>query len=248
MNQGRLIFGTLLFSICISGFSQGGTYITGPARNYNTFQIGGIGSLDMCYRTLENKQREQSIENLIELKNNSETFKFGYSAGIGFCMNVSQHFGMEVGVLYSNKGYETKLTDYIYAVPEPGMPTQGRSIYNYNFIDVPLKANFFAGKGKVKFYTSFGIITNVLVNQNETFVKKYEDGRTEYDVFTTNYPYEKVVFSATLAAGIDCKFSKSLHLRISPHFSHTIGRFWNGPISGYLWNTGISADFYYGWY
>ncbi len=228
--------------------AQGGTTITQIPKNYNTFQVGGIGSLDICYRTLENKQREFSIDNLITNKNEGETVKFGYHAGIGFCMNASEHFGMEIGVIYSNRGYETKLTNYIYPQPDPTMPTQGRSIYNYNFIDVPIRANFFAGKGKVRFFASFGISTNVLVAQNETFVKKYEDGRTEYEVITSSYPLEKVVFSGTIAAGVDCKFNKNLSLRVAPHFGHNIGRFSNAPLSVYLWTTGLSASFYYGWY
>jgi hypothetical protein len=237
-----------LFFIYSPLFSQGGTNITKPHKDYPDFQIGAIGSIDMCFRTLENKQKATSIDHLIDSRNQDETVKLGYHAGIGFCMNISRNFGMEVGVVYSNQGYETKLKDYINPLPGPGMPIKGRSIYNYNFINVPLKANFFIGKGKVRFYTSVGVITNVLVGQNETFVKKYGDGRTEYEVFNTNNPFQKVIFSGTIAAGIDVKFNKALNLRLSPNFSHSIGRFSDAPLSEYLWNAGFSADFYFGWH
>jgi hypothetical protein len=239
----------LLYLSCfIQGLvAQGNTNLTHDAKGFPTFQIGAIGSVDICYRTLENKRGEPSIDQLIELENANHTVKFGYHAGLGFCINVSKHFGMETGVIYANRGYETKLQEFIYAQPDPTAPTHGRSIYNYNYIDVPIKANFFAGKGKVRFYGSVGIVTNVLVAQNETFVKKYADGRTTYEVFQTNWPFERVVFSGMVAAGIDVKFSDKLNLRISPNFSHNIGRFVDAPISGYLWSTGLSADFYFGW-
>ena len=228
-------------------WAQGNTNLTRDTKGFSSFQIGGIGSLDICYRTLENKRGDPSIDQLIKLENENHTVKFGYHAGIGFCINVSKHFGMETGVIYSNRGYETKLQEFIYVNPDPAAPTHGRSIYNYNYIDVPLKANFFAGKGKVRFYSSVGLVTNILVAQNETFVRKYADGRTTYEVFQTSWPFERVVFSGMVAAGIDIKFSEKLNLRVSPNFSHNIGRFVDAPISGYLWNVGLSADFYFGW-
>lgn len=248
MKQAKVFFFFFLTSITLPLFSQGGTHITRIPKNYSTFQVGGIGSVDICFRTLENKQRVQSIDDLISTKNNGETVKFGYHAGIGFCINASEHFGMETGIIYTNRGYETKLMDYIYITPDPALPTKGRSIYNYNFIDIPLKGNFYLGKGKVRFYGSVGLSANILITENETFVKKYEDGRTEYEVFKTSGGFEPVVFSALLEAGIDVKFNKHLNLRVAPNFSHTLGRFADGPISEYLWNTGLSASFYYGWY
>lgn len=249
MKQAKFILFFLLISSLVPSFGQGRTGITRIPKNYKTFQIGGIGSLDMCYRTYENKQREASIDNLIASRNEEEMMKFGYHAGIGFCMNASEHFGIEVGIIYSNRGYETKLVNYIYpTTPEPGYPIQGRSIYNYNFIDIPIKANFFFGKGKVRFYGSIGYSANILVSQNETFVKKYQDGSTDREVFQTNNNFEKVIFSANVEAGIDVKFNKYLNLRLAPHFSHSIGRFQEGPISMYLWTAGFGASFYYGWY
>lgn len=248
MNQAKVLLFLILFSTASTTFSQGGTSITRVPKNYNTFQLGIIGAVDLCYRSLENKQRETSVANQIDIKNSGETFKFGYHAGLTLGINVSNNFGMEIGVIYANRGYETKLTDYIYVQPEPTMPTQGRSIYNYNFIDVPIRANFFAGKGKLKFYGSVGIITNVLVGQNETFVKKYADGRKEYDVFETNNTFEQVTFSGSVAAGIDYYFNKHVSLRLAPCFNHNLGRFSNTPLSVYLWNAGFSATIFYGWY
>lgn len=229
--------------------AQGNTYFTKAFKEFPTFQIGGIGGLDMCFRTLENKKGEPSIDELIEYENQTQMPKFGYHAGVGFCINVSKHFGMETGVIYSNRGYETKLQQFFYVGPtiSESDPTHGRSIYNYNYIDVPLKANFFAGKGKVRFYGSIGVSTNILVAQNETFVRKYADGRTTYEVFKSDLPLQNVVFTGLVAAGVDIKFSPKLNLRVSPNFSHNIGRFIDRPVSGYLWTAGISADFYFGW-
>lgn len=243
---------TILF-ICLLlnasfAYSQGGTHITRIPKKISTFQIGIIGSVDLCFRTLENKQRETSIDQLMSFRNQTETFKFGYHTGINLGVNISEHFGMEVGVIYANKGWETTLMNFIYPVPDPTLPEKGRSIYNCNFIDVPLRANFYAGKGKVRFYGSFGIVTNILVSQNETFVKKFADGRTEYEVYDTNHPFEKVVFSGTVSAGIDIRFNKFLSLRAAPNFSHNIGRFVDDPMSDYLWTAGFGASVHYGWY
>jgi hypothetical protein len=248
MNRVKVLLSIVVFIIAAGLNAQGSTTITRIPKNYPTFQVGGIGSLDMCFRTLENKEGAVSLNDLIVTRNNGETFKFGYHAGIGFCINASEHFGMETGLIYSNKGYETKLMNYIYPVPDPSLPTKGRSIYNYNFLDIPLKANFFIGKGKVRFYASLGVVANILVAQNETFVKKYEDGRTEYDVFKTSEDFEKVVFTGAISAGIDVKFNKHLNLRVAPNFGHQLGRFREAAVSQYLWTAGFGASFYYGWF
>lgn len=248
MNQAKVLLLFFLNFSVLTLFSQGGTQITRIPKKYSTFQVGLIGSVDMCFRSLENKQREQSIDELIRFRNETETYKFGYHAGIGLAVNATEHFGMELGVIYSNKGWETVLMNYIYPTPSPTLPEKGRSIYNCNFIDIPLTANFYGGKGKIRFFGSVGIVTNVLIGQNETFVDKYADGRTEYSVYDTNYPFEKVVFSGTVSAGIDWRFNKFISLRIAPNFSHNIGRFYDTPVSDYLWTAGFGASLYYGWY
>ena len=104
------------------------------------------------------------------------------------------------------------------------------------------------GNGKIRFYGSVGLVTNILVAQNETFVKKYNDGRTEYESFPTNYSFDKVLFSGYLSAGIDWKINKYLNLRVAPNFTHNIGRFIDNTYAMYLWSTGFSTSFYYGWY
>lgn len=243
----RLLVGLLIVH-SLTLVAQGGTNVTRKPRNYTVFQIGGIGSTNMCFRTLENTRSEMSVDQLIDLRNQGETMKFGYHAGIGFCINVSENFGVETGIQYANMGFETQLMDYIYVSYDPSLPIKGRSIYNLNYIQIPLKGNIFVGKGKVKFYSSIGVQTNALVNQNETIVKKFEDGRTEYEVFDSNYPLEKVHFSGMIEAGIDVKFSKFLHLRAAPNFSHSIGRVVDAHLSTYLWSAGMGLQFYYGWY
>jgi len=248
MKYSRILFSVGFLISMQTLFAQGNTYFTKGLKEFSTFQVGGIGGLDMCFRTLENKKGESSVDELINYENETQMPKFGYHAGIGFCINVSKHFGMETGIIYSNRGYETKLQEFIYPQQhEPGLPTHGRSIYNYNYIDVPLKANFFAGNGKVRFYGSIGVSTNILVAQNETFVRKYADGSTTYEVFKSDLPLQNVVFTGMVAAGIDIKFTQQLNLRLAPNFSHNIGRFIDRPVSGYLWTAGVSADFYFGW-
>src|SRR5689334_8732270 len=117
MNLSRtfLLF-CLIFSVRVL-VAQGNTNLTRDTKGFSSFQVGAIGSIDMCYRTLENKRGDPSIDQLIKFENDNNTIKFGYHAGIGFCINVSKHFGMETGVIYSNRGYETKLQEFIYPQP-----------------------------------------------------------------------------------------------------------------------------------
>lgn len=237
------LVGCMLFSMA---YSQGNTNITRAFKEFHVFQIGVVASPNICYRTLENKERATSIDELIGMRNGSETIKWGYHVGLDFQLNVSKHFGMSLGVVYCNRGYETQLTDFIYPQPDPSLPIKGRSIYNFNYIDIPLKANFLIGRRSVKFYASFGVITSALLFENQTLMRKFEDGHKEYESFPTNFNYQNVVFSGTVSAGLDIKTGKFMNLRFAPYFTHNIGRVIDEPLSTYLWTTGIQVGYYFG--
>lgn len=49
----------------------------------------------------------------IDLRNRNETIKFGYSAGLNFCYNIKSFVSVELGVQYSNKGYQTRMLQLV---------------------------------------------------------------------------------------------------------------------------------------
>ena len=136
--------------------------------DFNKIQVGVNFSPDYCFRTLKNNDGSLTSSSILKSRNENETGKLGYTTGINVIYNLKKSIGIEVGIQYSNKGYQTKMQDFTYGSmidPRTGFvyntsgqtPIQGEFIYNDYYIDIPLKVNFCFGKKKIRFITSAGL-------------------------------------------------------------------------------------------
>lgn len=117
-----------------------------PISDFKRIQIGINFSPDICFRTIKNNDGSSFSELVVEQRNIRETVKFGYSTGFNICYNIKKFVGLETGIQYSNKGYKTKKQDLIFGPSDPSLPNQSELIYNYHYIDIPIKVNFTIGK------------------------------------------------------------------------------------------------------
>lgn len=193
-------------------------------QEFNSFLIGASFSPEYSYRTLTGINDE-----LVNFRNKNEIGKFGYTTGISIISNVSKLFGIEIGIQYSNKGYQTKKPILI-MMPEPWFPYERNVTYEYEYLDIPLKANFTFGENRLRYIATAGIIINFPISGNNS----------DFD------------FSPTIGAGIEYKITDKLILRAIPNFKH--GILSNGLVSSnnrkayneYLWSAGIEIGIFYG--
>ncbi len=176
--------------------------------------------------------------------------KFGYTAGINVCFNITRLFGIETGIQYSNKGFGTK-TQYFTSPPSPwpngqNLYSKGRSAYSFHYISFPLKTNFTIGKGKVRFFTSAGVTVDVLVHSTSTIFLTQTNGTKEHHSSTIR-GLSPLNISAIVSAGIDYKINDRMNLRIEPTFRHnTLKLLKTTTIKSYLWNAGLNISYYFG--
>ena len=143
----RLLTFFILTLTAFTCFGQDMTRTT-PAANSKRVQIGINFSPDFCFRTLKNNDGSSSSDQVIDQRNEGETVKSGYTAGLNVCFSIKKFLGLETGIQYSNKGYQTQKQDLFFAQAEPGLPTQSKLIYDFHCIDISVKANFTFGKKK----------------------------------------------------------------------------------------------------
>lgn len=239
----KLIF-LLLTLTAFSSYGQDKTEKT-TTSDFKRVQIGINVSSDICYRTLKNNDGSSSSDFVIKSNNVNETIKVGYTAGLNVCFNINKIVGIETGIQYSNKGYQTKFQDFISGQPDPILPNKIKFIYNFNYIDIPVKANFTIGKKKVRFFTSVGMTTNIFIKETQTSVLVYSDN-TERKTNPTNFNYNKVNISPTISLGIDYKINGRMNLRIEPTFRYGVLKIIDAPVTGYLYNGGLNISYYYG--
>ncbi|TAH27720.1 MAG: PorT family protein [Cytophagales bacterium] len=216
-----------------------------PISDFRRVQIGINISPDICFRTVKINDGNSSRGLLINLRNDMETIKVGYTVGLNVCFNIKKFVGLETGIQYSNKGYQTKKMNYAFVQPEPSLPEQLKLIYNFHYIDIPLKVNFTIGKKKVRFFTSVGLVTNILIKETETSLVYYSD-HTDKKINPTYFDYNKVNISPTISAGIDYKINNRMNLRVEPTFRYGVLKIIDEPVTEYLYSSGLNISYYFG--
>ena len=207
--------------------------------------IGFNFSPDYSSRTLKNNDGSPSSDLVIQSRNDNEVAKFGFTTGLNVCFNFSQLVGLETGIQFSNKGYKTKNQDLTYFPPNPSLPTKAKTNYAYQYIGIPLKARFSFGKSKVRFVSSIGLMTNILLNVKQTANYEYSNGKTEKKSQSSKSGFNKVDISPMLSVGVDYKLNNKIHLFAEPTFRYGVIKTKDTPVTEHLWNVGLNVGFYY---
>jgi len=232
-----------IFSLSVYGQD---TLKSKPTKDFKRVLIGVNFSPDYCYRTLKNNDGSSSSTFVLESRNDREIAKFGYTAGLNVCYNFTNLIGIETGVQYSNKGYQTKMQDLIWGQPDPSLPTKAKFIYNDNYIDIPLKVNFTFGKKKFRFCASAGLTTNIFINETSTSVQEFSDGDQKKQTSKTSFSYKRIDLSPTVSIGVDYKINNKMNLKVEPTFRYGVLKIIDSPVTGYLWNAGLNISYYFG--
>jgi opacity protein-like surface antigen len=234
----------MLTLISLNSYGQDNT----ATADFKRVQIGVNVSTDIAYRTLQNNEGSQSMAHRIDSNNDIEIPKISYTAGANVSFNINKLLSLETGVQYSNKGYQTKMLviPFETLVYDPNTPTiEGKMIYDYHYIDIPIKANFAIGQNKVRFFSSIGLTANILIDATQSSIIVAQNETTKYKQ-DTNYGYNKLNISPTISVGVDYKINNNMNLRVEPTFRYGILPIIDAPIQGYLYNGGLNVSYYVG--
>ncbi len=233
--------------LAFTGSSQSSDSLTKPRR----WQIGVNYSADYNYRALRNNSGDEStdsenqlIESIISDQDKLDKPKFGYTTGINSSFMFSRHIGIELGLQYSNKGYRMPNIP-VTTVENPENAGTADFIYNYHFIDIPLRANFTFGKKKLQFIGSAGFVTNLFIKEIDKSVIHFSD-RDEESQTESDYEYKPATLSAALSAGISYRFTDRMTIRLEPTVRYGLTDIVEtNPISIRLYNAGINLGYYF---
>lgn len=207
--------------------------------------LGFSFSPDYSYRTLHNNDGTSSSNFIINIRDGYETGKFGYTTGLSLDFECSKRIGFQTGLLYSNKGYQTTKQDMYYPSPDPSVPVQIKTVYNFHYLDVPFKVNFVTGKNKVKFIAGAGITVNFPLEENEKNILNYSNGDIKKEKHSSTYDYEKLNISSLVSLGVEYKLKENIFLRAEPTFRYGLLKIIDLPVTEYLWNVGLDIGVYY---
>lgn len=204
---------------------------------FKHWAVGYTISPDYCYRQLTS-DGSASSKFIVSDRNVNEKAKYGITTGFNACYFFKKHFSLETGINYSNSGYQAKDFNTLLAPDGSTILVNITTAYNYNFIEMPIKANFILGSKKLRFIASAGIINDFFVNSTET----QTTGNSSQTVSSAS-GFGLIEFIA-LSAGADIKLNK-FNLRIEPVCRYNLGLRESGPIKEHLWSAGLNFGLYY---
>ncbi|MBI1286071.1 MAG: outer membrane beta-barrel protein [Flavobacteriales bacterium] len=215
-------------------------------------------SPDVAFRTLQPRDKNDSGEKqAIDYRNKDEVPIYGNTAYVSACYNLNQHIGVEAGLQYALKGYQTKQHELTYGQlidprygfvynPNAGMADKVRFAYRFHYIGIPIKFNYTLGTGKTRFFGSVAVVTEFLVSSQQTAVWSYSDGSKKRNAVSSPYDFRTVNFSPQLSAGVDYRINNRMGVLVEPTFRFGAINIVDAPIRGYLWSFGLNLSYYFG--
>ncbi len=212
--------------------------------DFEKIQIGVNFSPDLCFIKLKNNDGSAFSDSIIQARNADETMKLGFTFGANVCYNLNKHMGIEAGIQLSNKGYQTQFRELIFGMPGTSAPVKSKSVYNIQYLDIPVKANFSFGEKSIRFFTSIGLITNIFIKETVTTVTVSD--QTQRKTSPTNYKYKSINLSPMISAGIHYPINSKLSLRAETVMRYSLLKITDAPVTGYVSNAGLNIGFYIG--
>lgn len=210
--RSNLLILTLLISTLALGQSK-------DSIQFRRFKIGVTFSPDYCYRILKYDPSNKWVQ---DLRNDEEEPIFGFTTGFGIKMNLTNRVVLETGLFYSIKGQQTRNTDLVWTAPNADLPVKSKTQYHFKYIDIPLKAQYFFGNRKIKYFLSAGVSFNIFSEKATKVVSEFEDGHTTSENSIVDLGYLKFNLAAIIGCGIRYDATERISISAEPVYRQFI--------------------------
>jgi hypothetical protein len=205
--------------------------------------VGIILSPDYCYRILKTTPPTQFV---VDSRNSFEVPKIGFTAGLSLTYRLNKRMELESGIQYSDKGEQTNKMPVVFGTGQStnADPYDVRFNYHYEYLDVPLKFNYYLLLRKFKLYVSAGMVANIFLTQRNVLIFDYPDGHTTTQSSSNRQGLSAVNLSAMAGFGVRYDLGNRLHIRLEPVYRNSIVSIIDAPVKGYLYSAGLIAGIY----
>jgi len=243
-------FTLLSFFFCSLNLSYGQEEPIKAKPEFTRFKVGFMVTPEIGYRIVKPDKAYRCLsfcnyyqfynDDILSRREDTEFARMGISAGLTMNYNISRIVGIEVGVQYASRGYSYIANDpvseyinnplYVYG-PTPVMqffPRKLEYIYNFNYLELPLRVVFTSGKKKLKFIASAGAAAGLLLNAQQKTYIKYIDGNESTTIDEITY-LRQFTISPQLTLGADYQISRYINLRIEPIARYSVRSLVDSP-------------------
>jgi len=202
-----------------------------PAYDYRYMHSPATGTFD-----------DQSFLNVL---NEYERGKFGYTTGLTFSWFISKRFTLETGAWFSNKGYSLR---YVELLKDVGFPTsydKGNMRFIYGYLSLPLKLNINIITKPLKVFVSAGMTADLCLYGKYRFLLYPASGGKEFFYQNMDEKGRTINLSALGSAGIEYEFLKHFSFRFEPMFMMNVMPVYTSDDKIYLWSVGGNMGIFY---
>ncbi len=236
-----------ILSLVILIFALSHAFSQGHKKYSKKFQIGINYSADYNYRklTLNNENRDAKIK--IESRNKYETAKYGYTTGIVLSFAINSKIVLNLGLQYSNKGYQIKKSTNAIRESDILSNTFKSSHFNYSYyyVDIPLSISYVIGKKRLQYLINAGLTANLFINDKKFQTNNFSSNYTYIQIYFPNYHSNKLNLSPTLSCGLIYRIHSKIDIRLEPTIRYQLFNTRNTVLSAHLWNFGMNTTILY---
>ncbi len=207
--------------------------------------LGAVFRPEIGYRSLFGKDNIGRSDLIIGLRDDTETPRWCYTAGVSAQYQLKPRLNIESGILISDKGFQTKnipVTTLENPDPVINFSTM-RFVYHHYYLDIPITAHY-----QIKLNETYqlqigaGICNSFNTDVYQTSYFTNESGVTTRQKSTDKdrFVYQKYLLSSVLSARIERPINEkiSISLEVRGQFSHS-NTFLNSYIREHFWTSGI---------
>jgi hypothetical protein len=216
-------------------------------------QLGLLYSNDICYRNIKAVDEWTSNSAEYEFREKEQSIG-GYSIGLGYLLPFKKHFLLETGILFSKKGFQTQNLYFgSHFGPQGTFTGHNIFVFEYNYLDVPLKFNFQKKISNFKFKIGLGINNHIYLNSKTFDVEyRYENGenvlvqRSETkSFFELTNDVKPYYISIVGQLGVSYTIKKKLDIKLDLIKNQGMTEIKNSDIKTYLKSTCLQLSLYY---
>ncbi len=238
----------ILSALFLSGFLSAQTPDSLKSKKW---AIGLSYSPDLCFRT-------KYTSKMSNYYGEKEKPKAGMTAGLNFLYKLMDRVGIEVGILYSTKGEKMYSPSITWVTPgfEYNTPSgtsgsytapKAKDVFTYQYLEIPLKINWYAINSKFKVFPSIGASANIFLGKKTVTELTFEDGSkttgTSHGYNKKNIPTADMAILVGL--GLSYDVSKNIFIKAEPAYRQFIRPLVDSPISGAFYSFGMNAGVYF---
>ena len=219
---------------------------TGSAPD-KKFSVGILLSPDYSYRHLH---LENDEFNLVQMRNETESPRLGFTAGVVARYQLKKRLVMESGIQFSDRGNKFDFDDDFVSSDDliwpghnedPLIPEKITENYHYSYWGIPAKLNYYFSRKKVNMFVSAGVSTDFFLSGKRNSVIKFRD-TTEKETSEMDEDFNKVSFSGLAGFGMESRISNLLQLQVAPVFRYSFTPLVAAPLKEHPWSFGLNVS------